>query len=165
MRSLFFGNRHVVPQHVPPRIYRRVPFEAAVRLEFDRFHGFVEQYSANLSLGGMYIKSDEPPPLGAEVSVEFALEDGFELIRGRGRVAWVSPPGGGGEAPGFGLRFLELTPGSRELIFRLVERQVREGDRVFDLDDGAPATAAGRLVHDEERLATPPWDRPAPRAG
>lgn len=165
MRSLFSGHRNVVPQHVPPRIYRRVPFEAAVRLEFDRFHGFVEQYSANLSLGGMYIKSDEPPPLGSEVSVEFALEDGFELIRGRGRVAWVSPPGEGSDAPGFGLRFLELTPGSRELIFRLVERRVREGDRVFDLDDAAPATAAGRLIHDEERLATPPWERPAPRAG
>jgi uncharacterized protein (TIGR02266 family) len=154
-----------VPQHVPPRIYRRVPFETAVRLRFDRFHGFVEQYSENLSLGGMFLHSDELPPLGADVTVEFRLEDGFELIRGRGRVAWVREPEDDAGPAGFGLRFLELTPGSRELIFRLVERRVREGDRVFDLDDAAPGTAAARLVHDEERLAAPPWDLPAPRGG
>ncbi|HEX6204064.1 MAG TPA: TIGR02266 family protein, partial [Thermoanaerobaculia bacterium] len=142
-----------------------MPFETAVRLRFDRFHGFVEQYSANLSLGGMFIKSDELPPLGTEVAVEFRLEDGFELIRGRGRVAWVREPADGGEPGGFGLRFLELTPGSRELIFRLVERRVREGDRVFDLEESAPQTAASRLVHDEERLGSPPWDLPAPRGG
>lgn len=171
MPSLFSGYRTVVPQHVPPRIYRRVPFETAVRLKFDRFHGFVEQYCGNLSLGGMFINSDEPPPLGTEVTVEFELEDGFELIRGRGRVAWVREPGD--ESPGYGLRFLELTPGSRELIFRLVERRVREGDRVFDLEDQAPAAAAllvhdeghARLVDDEDRVAAPPWDRPAPRPG
>lgn len=176
MPSLFAGHRNVVPQHVPPRIYRRVPFETSVRLKFDRFQGFVEQYCGNLSLGGMFVNSDEPPPLGTEVAIEFQLEDGFELIRGRGRVAWVRAPGDGGE-PGFGLRFLELTPGSRELIFRLVERRVREGDRVFDLEGQAPATAAALLVHDEEharlvddedraldeRGAAPPWDRPAPR--
>lgn len=142
-----------------------MPFETAVRLRFDRFHGFVEQYSANLSLGGMFIRSGEPPPLGTDVAVEFRLEDGFELIRGRGRVAWVREAAEGGEAGGFGLRFLELTPGSRELIFRLVERRVREGDRVFDLDDAAPPAAASRLVHDEERLGSPPWDLPAPRGG
>lgn len=142
-----------------------MPFETAVRLRFDRFHGFVEQYSANLSLGGMFIKSDELPPLGSEVAVEFRLEDGFELIRGRGRVAWVHEPAEGGDAAGFGLRFLELTPGSRELIFRLVERRVREGDRVFDLEEAAPQTAASRLLHDEEHLGAPPWDLPAPRGG
>jgi type IV pilus assembly protein PilZ len=142
-----------------------VPFETAVRLRFDRFHGFVEQYSANLSLGGMFIKSDELPPLGTEVAVEFHLEDGFELIRGRGRVAWVREPAEGDDPAGFGLRFLELTPGSRELIFRLVERRVREGDRVFDLEESAPQTVAGRLVHDEEHLGSPPWDLPAPRGG
>jgi hypothetical protein len=113
----------------------------------------------------MFIKSDELPPLGTEVAVEFHLEDGFELIRGRGRVAWVREPADGDDPGGFGLRFLELTPGSRELIFRLVERRVREGDRVFDLEESAPQTVAGRLVHDEEHLGSPPWDLPAPRGG
>ncbi|HUO87097.1 MAG TPA: TIGR02266 family protein [Thermoanaerobaculia bacterium] len=136
-----------------------MPFETAVRLEFDRFHGFVEQYSANLSLGGMFINGESPPATGSEVAVEFRLGDGFELIRGRGRVVWVSPEGE--EPAGFGLRFLELTPGSRELIFRLVERRVREGDPVFDLDERPPVRAVA-TDEGEDRRASPPWDLPPP---
>ncbi|HEX2254958.1 MAG TPA: TIGR02266 family protein, partial [Thermoanaerobaculia bacterium] len=129
--------------HVPPRIYRRVPFATTVRLCYDRFRGFVEENSANLSLGGMFIQTDERPPLGTELSIEFRLEDGFELIRGTGRVAWVRDEPAGPELPaGIGVRFLELTPGSRELIFRLVDRRVKEGKTPFDLDEAAPHEVA-----------------------
>ena len=124
--------------HVPPRIYRRVPFATAVRLQFDRFRGFVEEYSANLSLGGMFIRTDEPAPVGTEMPIEFRLGHDYELIKGRGRVVWARRQAVDDEHPaGMGLRFLELTPGSRELIFKLVERRVREGGDLFDLDHEA----------------------------
>ncbi|HMB53298.1 MAG TPA: TIGR02266 family protein, partial [Thermoanaerobaculia bacterium] len=124
--------------HVPPRIYRRVPFKTAVRFEFDRFRGFIEEYSANLSLGGMFIRTDTPPPMGTVLPIEFRLGNDYELIKGTGRVVWVREEGLDEENPaGIGIRFLELTPGSRELIFRMVERRVREGGVPFDVEQPA----------------------------
>ncbi len=130
------GNlRKTVAVHLPPRIFRRVPFETAVRLQFDRFRGFVEEFSANLSLGGMFIRTDDPQEIGTVMPIEFRLGEDYELIRGKGRVVWVREEALDEEYPaGMGIRFLELTPGSRELIFKLVERRVREGGEPFDLD-------------------------------
>jgi len=112
-----------------------VTFETAVRLQFDRFRGFVEEFSANLSLGGMFIRTDEPGEIGDEMPIEFRLGEDYELIRGKGRVVWARQEALDDEHPaGMGIRFLELTPGSRELIFKLVERRVREGGEPFDLE-------------------------------
>lgn len=105
-----------------------------MRLKFDRFRGFVEEYSANLSLGGMFIRTDSPSEVGTVLPIEFRLGEDYELIKGTGRVVWVREEGQSEERPaGMGVRFLELTPGSRELIFKMVERRVREGGTPFDL--------------------------------
>ena len=176
--------------HVPPRIYRRVPFRTAVRLQFDRFRGFIEEYSANLSLGGMFIRTDSALPLGTVLPIEFRLGEDFELIKGTGRVVWVRDEGIDDDDPaGMGIRFLELTPGSRELIFRMVERRVREGGVPFDVEqpsdllpgrppepgpapEGEIASKQARPVADDEMplpaplLAGPPADRAdVPAAG
>ncbi len=154
-----------MPTHVPPRIYRRVPFETAVRIEFDRFSGFVEQYSANLSLGGLFVRTATPPPVGTVVPIEFRLGDGFELIRGTGKVVWVrSDAEAGPERPaGMGIRFVELTAGSRELIFKMVERRVKDGGRPFDLEEGEE-TLPEAPPRDEGTLTAPPWELPGPPA-
>ena len=132
--------------HNPPRIFRRVPFETAVRLRFDNFSGFVTEYSGNISLGGMFIRSDSPPPMGTQVEIEFKLDDDFDLIRGRGKVIWVRDEAGTPALErGLGVRFVELTPGSRELIFQVVDRYVRQGGTPFDLDEEA-ARAGGQAV-------------------
>lgn len=128
--------------HVPPRIFRRVPFETAVRLRFDDFTGFVTEYSGNISLGGMFIRTDAPPPVGTSLEVEFKLDDDFDLIRGRGKVIWARPRAAGPELPaGMGVRFAEMTPGSRELIFQVVDRYVRQGGIPFDVEEEAAAAA------------------------
>ena len=155
--------------HVPPRIFRRVPYETAVRFEYDRFRGFVEEHSADLSLGGMFVKTETAPPVGTVVPIEFRLDDGYELIRGTGKVIWVREEADGPDHPaGMGLRFLELTAGSRELIFRVVERRVKQGEPTFDLED-APAGAGARPGEDgaepaaaaaEGELARPRWTAP-----
>ena len=152
--------------HVPPRIFRRVPYETAVRFEYDRFRGFVEEHSADLSLGGMFVKTGNALPVGTVMPIEFRLDDGYELIRGTGKVIWVRDRDEGpGRPAGMGLRFLELTAGSRELIFRVVERRVKEGEPTFDLDDAAaaarPAGESGAPgVDDLGELARPRWTTP-----
>ena len=40
-----------------PRDSRRVPLETRVQFKFDRFDGFISEYSANISPGGMFIRT------------------------------------------------------------------------------------------------------------
>ncbi len=72
-----------------PRDSRRVPLETRVQFKFDRFSGFLSDFSANVSPGGMFIRTRTPQPAGTVLEFEFRLGDGFELIRGAAR--WCGP--------------------------------------------------------------------------
>ena len=49
-----------------PRDSRRVPIAAKVQFKFDRFSGFISEYSSNISPTGMFIVTDHPEPAGVE---------------------------------------------------------------------------------------------------
>lgn len=133
-----------------PRDSRRVPLATKVQFKFDRFSGFLSEYSANISPTGMYIVSSNPEPPGRVLDLEFRLGDGFEIIQGRGEVVWSrSVADGPNRPPGMGIRFVELSEGSKDLIYRIVDRYVQEGGTPFDL-----TTARDRL--DEPPPAAPP---------
>ena len=117
-----------------PRDSRRVPLETRVQFKFDRFSGFLSDFSANISPGGMFIRTRTPQPAGTVLEFEFRLGDGFELIKGRGEVVWVRPEDEGPARPaGMGLRFLELSLGSKELIYRIVDHHIQQGGTPFDV--------------------------------
>ena len=117
-----------------PRDSRRVPIEARVQFTFDRFAGFLSEYSSNISPGGMFIKTLTPLALGQVLDFEFDLGDGFELIKGRGEVTWTRVQDEGSlRPPGMGIRFLELSDGSRDLIYRMVDQHVLQGGTPFDV--------------------------------
>jgi uncharacterized protein (TIGR02266 family) len=122
-----------------PRDSRRVPIATKVQFKFDRFSGFISEYSSNISPTGMFIVTDSPEPAGRILDLEFRLGDGFEIIKGQGEVVWVrSVPDGPSRPQGMGIRFLELSPGSHDLIYRIVDRFVAQGGTPFDLA-GTPA--------------------------
>lgn len=141
-----------------PRDSRRVPLETRVQFKFDRFFGFLSEFSSNISPGGMFIRTYEPQPQGTVLDLEFSLGDGFELINGRGEVMWNRIRDDSPERPaGMGIRFLELSEGSKELIYRMVDNYILEGGVPFDLslvppDPVSPAPAA----------AAPPGREPEP---
>lgn len=117
-----------------PRDSRRVPLETRVQFKFDRFSGFISEYSSNISPGGMFIKTRSPLQPGQTLDFAFRLGDGFELIKGRGEVVWTRDQDDGPARPaGMGLRFLELAEGSRELIYRIVDQHIQEGGTPFDV--------------------------------
>jgi len=133
-----------------PRDSRRVPLATKVQFKFDRFSGFLSEYSANISPTGMYIVSSNPEPPGRVLDLEFRLGDGFEIIQGKGEVVWSrSVADGPNRPPGMGIRFVELSEGSKDLIYRIVDRYVQEGGTPFDL-----TTARDRI--DEPPPAAPP---------
>jgi molecular chaperone DnaK len=117
-----------------PRDSTRVPLAHRIQLKFDRFSGFINEYFSNISPGGIFIRTDTPEPPGQLLDFEFRLGDGYELIRGRGEVVWARQRGEGLERPpGMGVRFIELSPGSKDLIYKIVDDYAAHGGKPFDL--------------------------------
>jgi len=145
-----------------PRDSRRVPLQTRVQFKFDRFSGFISEYSANISPGGMFLRTRTPRPAGTVLDLEFRLGDGFELIKGRGEVIWARAEDEGAARPaGMGIRFLNLSQGSKELIYRIVDEHVLQGGTPFDVTqrppDPIPAPA------ETETDAPPPFPELAER--
>jgi uncharacterized protein (TIGR02266 family) len=160
-----------------PRDSRRVPIETRVQFTFDRFSGFILEYSSNISPGGMFLKTKAPLPLGKTLDFEFSMGDGYELIKGRGEVVWSRQEDDGPTRPaGMGIRFLELSEGSKELIYRMVDQHVQQGGTPFDVSQGDTVSMAqrgsGKVVDDDDPTDASHWlpklddvlaeDEPAP---
>jgi len=128
-------SRESEPQGAERRRDPRVDVEIGLRIQFGDFRGFVDECCRNLSIGGMFVESAAPPKVGASVRFELSLpEPSTTLVAGKGEVVWVrreaAPPHA---RSGFGVRFTEIDPISRELIFRTVDRYIQRGGEPFDL--------------------------------
>lgn len=129
----------------PPRIFRRVPFEAELRLRYEPGDAETIARTANISLGGTFVVSAEPRPPRTTLELSFKLPEQPAPVRGRGRVVWARERDEGpGRPAGMGVRFLELTPGSREQIFEVVERRVRDGGSPYDTGNEESGSIADR---------------------
>ncbi len=131
---------------------RRVPLETRVQLRFERFSGFISEYSSNVSPGGLFVKTQAPSPVGTLLDFEFQLGDGYPLIKGTGEVVWTRSDDQGAAKPaGMGIRFLRLSKGSRELIYKMVDEYIHEGGIPFDVEQGPEAeTSAAAVVVESE---------------
>jgi uncharacterized protein (TIGR02266 family) len=117
-----------------PRDSRRVPLAAKVAFKFDRFSGFISEFSQNISPTGMFITTKTPESPGNLLDFEFRLGDGFEIIQGKGEVVWTRAIAEGpNRPPGMGIRFLDLSEGSKELIYRIVDQYIQDGGTPFDV--------------------------------
>jgi type IV pilus assembly protein PilZ len=101
------------------RKYER--FETSISVDYSSGDTFLFSYIQNISEMGIFIRSDDPFPVGTVLSLSFAPE-GQEPIELSGEVTWVNPyrPFGDNPNPGMGLRFRDLTPELRERIVELV---------------------------------------------
>ncbi|MCH9650354.1 MAG: TIGR02266 family protein [Deltaproteobacteria bacterium] len=112
----------------------RVEVDAAVDLEFESFQGFISEYSSNISIGGMFVTSENPPPVGTRLRFSLKLKGDFKLVQGRGEVIWIREHSIGSQGPaGMGIRFLDLEESSRDLIRRMVDRHKVQGGVPFDI--------------------------------
>ena len=130
---------------------RRVPLEREVVLEFEHFSSFISEYSANISLGGMFVKTDEPHLPDTVFRFEIRLADDAPLIAGLAKVLWVREEADGVDRPtGMGVRFLQLEEEGRGLIEQIVREHLARGGEAFSLEEARDAetreaddTAAG----------------------
>lgn len=107
------------PDGANKRVHPRSPLSLLVQYRFDSFEDFMAEYSADISLGGMFIRTDEPRPSGSMIYLQFSLKDGSSLIEGLGRVVHVTGPDDEG-ATGMGVEFVNFDDESSEFIEQLV---------------------------------------------
>jgi len=127
----------------PLQRQKRVRLERTVSLKFKNLEGFVTELSENISLGGMFLRTEDPQPVGALFDFELTLEEEGPLIQGIAEVMWVRENDDGPERlSGMGVRFLELAPGSRALIYQVVDQHIVRGGEPYDLHEPSPRERA-----------------------
>jgi len=90
---------------------RRRAVRKPIRLmvEYESTEDFLVDYTANLSVGGMFIVTDRPLPKGTLLRMSFRLPGGEETIEATGQVRWaVQPSSSEPMRPGMGISFEEL---------------------------------------------------------
>ena len=96
------------------RRYPRSTLSILVQYRFNTFEDFLAEYSLNISLGGIFIRTEDPRAEGSIVYLQFSLQDGSRLIEGMGKVVRVNPPGH--RDTGMGVEFMSFDEESMALI-------------------------------------------------
>jgi uncharacterized protein (TIGR02266 family) len=143
---------------------KRAPVSLKVRFKSATVDEFIEQYSRDVSRGGIFIKSGQPMSVGTLLKFQFQLKDESPLIKGVGRVVWIrSEDDATAENPsGMGIKFIKMDADSRATV-----------DRVVTTHEGEPGTFEQGDVSEGEGSATgqedsgffpnlPPAKLPAP---
>jgi len=87
-----------------------------------------EALMLNLSIGGAFVKADDPCPPGTPITLRFYLDDAPTPLSVAAEVAWWRRPGVEAVEPGMGVRFLQIGSDDqrrlREYLARLVEEDL-----------------------------------------
>lgn len=87
-----------------------------INKEFESFDAFIQEYVTNISRSGVFIRAQQPLPVGTQVNLRFTvIMDDMETIEGVGEVVRV-------EKDGMGVVFRELSAYSKSLIDKLLTR-------------------------------------------
>jgi uncharacterized protein (TIGR02266 family) len=105
-------------------VERRRGVRRSVNREFRSVDEFIAEYVTNLSRSGVFIKSDDPLPVGTRVNLKFTvIMEELETIEGVGEVVRTVYSTDNEGAPGMGVVFIELSSISRQLIEKILVRR------------------------------------------
>jgi uncharacterized protein (TIGR02266 family) len=100
---------------------RRLPIR--IEVNYQTLDEFLQDFSANLSIGGIFIQTDEPLTEGTRFRLEFTLPGDERAISAVGVVCWVAAPEQvrGNRVPGMGISFAELSRTDHNRITRWLD--------------------------------------------
>ena len=107
------------------RIHPRSALTLLVQYHFESLDEFVSEYAEDVSLGGMFIKTDTPPPKGSVIFLQFSLSDGSKLVEGLAKVAWCLSPAeaeASDRIAGMGVQFIHFDEESQAIVAEIVQR-------------------------------------------
>lgn len=123
---------------------KRAPVSLKVRFKSATVDEFIEQYSVDISAGGLFIKTKSPMPIGTLLKFEFQLKDESRLIHGVGRVVWKRDENEakGSDVPaGMGIKFIKMDAESRSMVDRIVAQRA-DVQSSFDMVPPAISTTS-----------------------
>ena len=104
-------------------VERRTETRQTVNREFTSVDEFINEYVSNISRSGVFIRSDDPLPIGTRVTLKFTvIMDDLETIEGVGEVVRNIPATSTTQS-GMGVVFISLSAYSRQLIERILVRR------------------------------------------
>jgi type IV pilus assembly protein PilZ len=108
------------------RKYVRVTLNLLIK--YETMEEFNSDYSQNLSLGGMFIKTDRPLPVGTELQIHFLLPDIIGAVTTEGVVMHNTLDDEDAEAEGMGIEFRKLSEQARKIIEQTLASNEEEQD-------------------------------------
>ncbi len=105
------------------RAYPRIPVKISVR--FRTASEFVEEHAVNISRGGIFIRTDDPPQKDTAVEVELTLPDAGAPITSAGIVVHQQPVAAG-KIAGIGVQFVDASDTFRERIDRFMDSLLKD---------------------------------------
>lgn len=118
----------------------RAPLAAPIKLQFDTFSKPERGYSANISAGGMFVRSRNPRPVGTRLRFEIRLQGFAKPAVGFAEVVWIRLKSNTkDEYTGMGLEFRYIDPPSK---FR-IEAAVCAAIENLRLEEEPRASLAG----------------------
>ncbi len=96
-------------------------YDTSLQVDWSSGENFLFSYIENISAMGIFLRSDDPAPVGTQLVLRFADGNGKSLELA-GEVCWINPlrPEGDNLNPGMGVRFTGLTAEQRERVVGLV---------------------------------------------
>ena len=115
---------------------RRIPLLRKVFLAFEGETVLKEGLGINISMMGMFVRTEFPRRVGASARFSLTLADGQEPIEGSAEVMWIRTEEEGEYLPpGMGMKFLRVSGEGRSRIREAVERLVEETSAPAELRD------------------------------
>ena len=109
------SNEHGEDRRRHERVSLKIP------VDYTSVDAFFTEFSANINQGGMFIEMEDPPGLGTQVQLQFALPGGEQPVQVEGRIAWTSD--GKDDSPaGVGIEFQNLPAEVHDTINEVVRR-------------------------------------------
>ena len=98
---------------------KRADERVTINKEFESFDAFIQEYVTNISRTGVFIRAQNPLPVGTSVNLRFTvIMDDIETVEGVGEVVRVHD-----DPQGMGVVFTELSGYSKGLIDKLLTSQ------------------------------------------
>lgn len=110
----FSSLEQTVSNEADRRQHARVPYGAWVTLKAGRSKSFC--LARDLSLGGLFLRSQNPPPVGSKISLVLVVEGEREPIKLKAHVVRLSEPEGG-----FAVRFDNMSEEAAAHLLGLVQ--------------------------------------------
>jgi type IV pilus assembly protein PilZ len=103
-------------------------YEVTIPVDCTTQQIFVSNHVCNISRGGIFIRSDKPLPLQAEVSLVLRLPEAGVSIRAIGRVVWNYdvPKGSSRIVTGSGIRFVDMSASDRAALESYLKRLAKD---------------------------------------